>query len=244
MYRQENILKRHGVDLPRANLANWIIKAGELLTPIINLLNDQLLAGPLIHMDETPVQVSDEPDKPPQSKSYMWIRVGGTPEKQVRLFDYAPTRSGQIPVSLLQDYSGFLLTDGYEGYNAVVKQNQITPLACWAHVRRKFDEALKAQPQKTGKAQMALSLIQKLYAIEKAIYHLKKNSFNADKKPGPFSTKSKTGCLSPLSKCYPNRMSVKRFTTCTNYGLNSPFTQKAAKPKSTTTQLRMLSVRL
>ena len=76
LYRQESVLKRQGIELPRNTLASWMIKAGELIQPIYNLLEERLLAYPVIHCDETPLQVLMEPDKPPTSKSYMWVRVG------------------------------------------------------------------------------------------------------------------------------------------------------------------------
>ena len=73
LYRQETILRRIGVDIPRATLANWMIKAGTLIQPLINLLLDQMLDYDIIQMDETPVQVLKEPDKRAQSKSYIWL---------------------------------------------------------------------------------------------------------------------------------------------------------------------------
>jgi transposase len=171
LYRQETIIKRYGIELPRATLANWMIKTSDLLTPLINLMREHLLSGPLIHMDETPVQVLKEPDKPARSKSYMWVQVGGQADKAVRLFDYHASRSSQIPIKLLDGYQGLLMTDGYEGYKTLARHSAMTQLTCWAHARRKFMDAQKAQKNKTGKAQMALNFIQKLYAIEGQIKH-------------------------------------------------------------------------
>ena len=87
------------------------------------------------------------------------------------LFDYEPTRSQEVPVKLLDEYAGYLQIDGYIGYNKICAQNEIVPLACMAHVRRKFDQALKAQGEhkhrKESLAQQALQRIQLLYNIEK-----------------------------------------------------------------------------
>lgn len=170
LHRQEIILQRIGVDIPRATLANWMIKAGTLLQPLMNLLREHLLAYGLIQMDETTVQVLNEKNKPAQSKSYLWLQRGGPPDKPVMLFDYDPSRSQRVPQRLLEGFSGALQTDGYEGYNAVVQQNNLTHLGCFAHARRKFTEAINAQgkKKKAGQAQYALKLIQKLYKIEKA----------------------------------------------------------------------------
>lgn len=173
LYRQGNILGRAGIDIPRSTLANWMIKAGGLVQPLINLFRDHLLDYGIVQMDETTVQVLKEPNKPATSKSYMWVQRGGPPDKQVLLFDYDASRSGSVPIVLLADYKGYLQTDGYSGYLAVAADPDIIHLGCWAHVRRKFDEAVKAIGKgakgKAGQAGRALALIRKLYAIEKIL---------------------------------------------------------------------------
>jgi transposase len=168
LYRQEQILRRIGVDLPRATLANWMIQAGQLIQPLINLMRDRLLAGDLVQMDETTVQVLKEPGKRAQSKSYLWVQRGGPPDHPLVLYDYDPSRSQRVPERLLEGFTGYLQTDGYEGYNAVAARAGIVHLGCWAHARRKFNEAVKAQgKQRAGRAWRGLSLIQKLYRIER-----------------------------------------------------------------------------
>lgn len=171
LYRQETILKRIGVDLPRATLANWMVCAGQLIQPLINLLRDRLLAYDILQMDETTVQVLKEAGKTAQSKSYLWTQRGGPPDKPVILFDYDPSRSGAVPLRLLEGFQGTLQTDGYDGYNAAVSAGQLTHAGCWAHARRKFSEAVKAQGKnkKGGTAHHGLALIQKLYKVEKAV---------------------------------------------------------------------------
>jgi len=170
LYRQEKILQRIGVDIPRSTLSNWMIKVGELTQPAINLLRDQLLSYDIMHMDETTVQVLNEDGKKAQSKSYLWVQRGGPPDRPVVLFDYDPGRGASVPMRLLEGYEGYLQTDGYAGYNDVVAKNKLLHLGCMAHVRRKFMDALKAQGKKkknTSLAQQGLTLIQKLYRIEK-----------------------------------------------------------------------------
>lgn len=170
LYRQEQILQRIGVDLPRATLANWMIQAGILVQPLINLLRDRLLAYDIIQMDETTVQVLKEPNKTAQSKSYLWLQRGGPPDQPVLLYDYDPGRGAGVPKRLLEGFAGTLQTDGYDGYNAVVAVNHLTHLGCFAHARRKFDEAIKAQGRqpRPGLSHQGLALIQKLYGVEKA----------------------------------------------------------------------------
>jgi len=169
LYRQETILQRIGIELPRATLANWMIQAGSLIQPVINLLRDRLLDYDILQMDETIVQVLNEKGKAAQSKSYLWLQRGGPPDRPVVLYDYDPGRGAGVPKHLLAGYMGYLQTDGYDGYNAVVAVNALIHVGCMAHARRKFSEAVKAQGKnkKKGKAHQGLALIQKLYRVEK-----------------------------------------------------------------------------
>ena len=169
LYRQETILRRIGVDIPRATLANWMIHTGILIQPLINLMRDQMLDYDIIQMDETPVQVLKEPDKRAQSKSYIWLQRGGPPNNPVVLYDYDPGRGAGVPKRLLEGFKGYLQTDGYDGYNAVVAANDLVHVGCMAHARRRFSDAVKAQGRnkKRGKAHRGLTLINKLYRIER-----------------------------------------------------------------------------
>ncbi len=177
LYRQETILQRIGVELPRATLANWMIQAGTLIQPVINLLRDRLLDYDILQMDETTVQVLNEQGKAAQSKSYLWLQRGGPPNQPVVLYDYDPGRGAGVPKRLLTGFTGYLQTDGYDGYNAVVAANGLTHVGCMAHARRKFSEAVKAQGKnkKRGKAHRGLVLIQKLYRVEKQARRLDPN---------------------------------------------------------------------
>ena len=166
--RFEGVLGRHGMPVPRQTLARWVIGASRLLQPLHNLLRDALFDGAVIHIDETVVQVLKEPDKKPTSNSYMWVQTGGPPDKPVVLYDYDPTRSGEVPVRLLAGYRGYLMTDGYDGYNPLIRTGGIEHLACWAHVRRRFVDAARVQPKgRRGRADEAVTLIGKLYDIER-----------------------------------------------------------------------------
>ena len=166
--RFERVLERHGAVVPRQTLARWVIGCAGVLQPLHNLMRDILLDGSLIHMDETVVQVLKEPDKSPTSNSYMWVQTGGPADKPVVLYDYDPSRSASVPAALLEGFKGYLMTDGYDGYNAVARTDGIERLACWAHVRRRFVEASRVQPKgKRGRADEAVHLIGKLYRIER-----------------------------------------------------------------------------
>ncbi len=182
LYRQESILQRSGIDLSRATLASWMVKFGEGVQPLINLMRESLTAGDFLQMDETRYQVLKEAGKAAQSQSYLWVQRGEPVEGHpLVLYDYDPTRSGAVPKRLLQDFRGYLQTDGYEGYTAVVEANGLTHVGCWAHARRKFDEAVKGQGRgalrkkakerstKQSKALQGLDRIRKLYRIEKKL---------------------------------------------------------------------------
>lgn len=107
----------------------------------------------------------NEPDKTAQSKSYMWVMATTQASIPMVLYHYSASRSGDTPKTLLPDFSGALMVDGYE---AVCNSHQLIRLGCWTHARRKFIDAQRQQPKgKTGKADVALGFIQKLYRIEK-----------------------------------------------------------------------------
>jgi transposase len=178
LYRQQVIFDRLGCELPRATLCNWMLDCGQIIQPLINLLNDRLLAQPLIHLDETVVQVLNEDGKPAQSQSYMWVRAAGPPDQEIILFEYDPSRSKAVPPRLLPEYHGAILVDGYEGYDHVCQTQSLTRLGCWAHARRKFVEAQRAAGKHTSaKAEYALKLIGKLYQLEKIL-----NEVDADER--------------------------------------------------------------
>ncbi|MBQ0721756.1 MAG: IS66 family transposase [Gammaproteobacteria bacterium] len=169
LYRQSTIFKRSGIALERSNLSNWMIKVGALVQPLINCLADAIRSQAVVHMDETTVQVLNEPGKTAQSKSYMWL-MAGFGKTPATVFHYRDTRSGSVPLALLDNSVAAVMLDGYEGYQKACVDYQITRLGCWAHARRKFVDAQKLQAKgKTGKPDQAIAFIQKLYRIERAI---------------------------------------------------------------------------
>ena len=172
-YRQEKQFSRIGVALPRATMANWTIQTAKRCQPLIDGLIQEIRSGPLIGMDETTVQVLNEPGRSNTSKSYMWVFRGGDPDKPALIYQYHPTRSGEVPKNLVNGYQGYIQTDGYKAYNFLDQTEGIVHIACWAHARRKFHEVIKARkptkkgkPQKPGSAEKAMSFIGKLYQVE------------------------------------------------------------------------------
>ena len=174
LYRLETILARSGFDISRATMAAWMIRLGQLIVPLMNLMDEIQCGYDVLQMDETTVQVLKEDGRAAQSKSRMWVRRGGPPDKPIVLFNYETTRSGAVAWRLLEDFRGYLQSDGYSGYIAVGLRDGMVHIACLAHARRKFDEALKARKRsgkgavgKGGLAAEGLALIQKIYRIEK-----------------------------------------------------------------------------
>ena len=165
-YRQEKRFERIGFHIPRQDMSNWTMAVGKRIQPLIDLFRDRIRAGPVVQMDETPVQVLAEPGRENTKKSSMWLARGGPPEAPVCLYHYTPTRSAEYPRSLLGDYAGYLQADGYNAYQTLAAENDdLTLVACWAHARRKFFEAGKGS-KKAGAAHEAVAKIRKLYQVE------------------------------------------------------------------------------
>jgi len=179
LYRQEKIFGRLGVDVSRATLASWMVKMGDLVEPLMERVRDEIRKNSFVQCDETPFQVLKEPGKRAQSQSYLWVLRGGDPAHPLIYYEYDPSRSSEVPKRLLRGFEGFLQTDGYEGYTALGHEPGVVHVGCWAHARRKFDEALRGQGRskkkgskktaKHSKARQALSQIQSLYAIERGL---------------------------------------------------------------------------
>lgn len=168
LYRLSGILGRYGIEMPRQTLSESVLKVAESVAPLIDHMTQQLMSHSLLHMDETRVQVLNEPGKTPQSNSYMWVQRGGPPDKPIVRYHYDPGRSTATAERLLDGFAGALMTDGYKPYREVARGKGLTHLCCWAHSRRKFMDAQKAQPKgRTGKADMAINYIGKLYGAER-----------------------------------------------------------------------------
>lgn len=141
LYRIEQDLDRLGAKVSRATLANWIIKNTEaFFTPMYEYFHRKLLARSFAMADETPVQVLHEPERRAQTKSYMWLfRSGEDGDVPIIIYKYSETRAGGTAVDFLNGFQGYLMCDGYSGYNKVKTAKR---LACWAHIRRYLIDAI------------------------------------------------------------------------------------------------------
>jgi len=172
LYRQEQEWQRRDVLLSRQTMANWLIRsAKDWLEPIINELKRRLLLGEVAHADETTFQVLKEPGKRPQSKSYLWCyRTSGDTDEPIVLAQYRPDRKTYNPAVFLQGYTGYLHADGYDAYHKL--PSGIVVVGCWAHVRRKWDEALKIvkpEDREGCAAMIGKRYCDKLFAVEREI---------------------------------------------------------------------------
>ncbi len=178
LYRQSVLLGRFGgTDLSRSTLSATVVRVGQAVQPVINLMRDHLLDAPVVHGDETELQVLKEAGRKAQTKSYMWVQMSegscadgtGPP---IRLFAYAPGRSTALAQPLYAGLrgGGALMTDGYEPYNAIAQTHGLVHLGCWAHARRYFNDALQALPKdRRGPDQLSarfIDLIGQLYRVE------------------------------------------------------------------------------
>ena len=171
LYRQEKDWEQTGIGLSRATMANWIIRSSEdHLMPVVEHLRKELMKRDIIHCDETPVQVLKEEGKKPQTKSYMWLyRTGNDGKSPIILYDYQPSRNGDHAATYLKDFQGYVHSDGYSGYN---KLTGIIRIGCWAHLRRKFVEAIPAKKSPDDpltSAEIGRQYCDKLFAIEDSL---------------------------------------------------------------------------
>ena len=174
LYRQEKDWEQLGIALSRATMANWVIRCSEdYLIPVTEHLRKELLLRDIVHCDETPIQVLKEEGKKPQTKSYMWLyRTGNDDKSPVILYDYQPSRNGDHAVTFLKNFKGYVHSDGYSGYN---KLSDIIRCGCWAHLRRKFVEAIpgkKAKDSPLTNSEIGRDYCNQLFKIEEALKDL------------------------------------------------------------------------
>ncbi len=160
LHRQSLMYRREGVDLDKSTMCEWVDRGADLLRPIIEEIRRQVLTGVLVHADETPVLYLI-PGQGGSVRGYLWAYAGLRGEV---FYDFSPTRAQQWPSAVLAGYQGYLLVDGYAGYNEVLAQPGVTYAGCWAHVRRKFREAMKTDPRY---AAAAVAAIQAMYVTER-----------------------------------------------------------------------------
>ncbi len=162
LYRQSQIFGRYDVEISRSTMDGWLKKIHLLLDPVYDVMKKQTLSSEYLQMDETRIKVLKDSNTTKKKGAHLGWFWPFTDGKQV-LFEYDPGRNKEVPSEILSEFTGTLQTDGFASYNKVVKDNNITRVGCWAHVRRKFFDALEHDKR----AQVFLTEIGKLYAVEK-----------------------------------------------------------------------------
>ena len=162
LYRLENIFDRQGVDIARSTMCAWMLAAGELVKPLIDLMNARVKQSKVIHTDETRVPVQDQQKKGQCRKGRIWTYIGDELYPYI-VYDYTPDRTRTGPQKFLADYKGYLQADAYGGYDGIYHKGQVSEVACWAHARRKFFDAKETDGRR---ATQMLEMIRQLYAIE------------------------------------------------------------------------------
>jgi len=169
LHRQEGILKRHGVELSRKTLCDWVIKSAFVLEPLVEAMAARVLQSKVIHTDDTPVRVQDPDKKRATRKARLWPYVGDR-DNPFTIFDYTSGRGREGPETFLREFIGteekprYLQCDAFPGYNGLfAKDRHVLEVACWAHARRKYDEAKTSDPVR---AHEALLRIKEFYHVE------------------------------------------------------------------------------
>ena len=175
LYRLEQEFNRQGLKLSRQTMANWILQASDTwLRPVYDALHRKLCRETVLHGDETTLQVLKEPGRTSTSKSYMWVyRTSGCAEYPIVLYEYQPSRKAEHAQAFLKDFSGWLHADGYQGYHKLPENIRV--VGCWAHARRKFDEALQTLPKEKRQESLAATgecYCTRLFQLEQTLVDL------------------------------------------------------------------------
>lgn len=160
-YRQEDVLARHGVEIPRQTLCRWLRETADLLAPLYERMACLVRLSEVIHTDDTTVPVLD-PTLPHTRTGRFWIYAGDA-DHPYFVYDFTPSRKRDGPATFLADYTGYLQADAFAGYDGIYASQDVTQVLCWAHARRKFFEARTVQPTESA---CALAFLARLYAVE------------------------------------------------------------------------------
>jgi transposase len=162
LHRQQQRFSRDGINIPYSTITDWVSGTCTLITPLYEALKKRVLQSPYLHADETPIKVLDKDKKGSTHRGFYWVYHNSLDD--LVFFDYQQGRGREGPQHILESYTGYLQTDGYQVYNIIEDKTDATLLHCWAHARRKFHESLQSDPER---ATHALALIGKLYDVER-----------------------------------------------------------------------------
>lgn len=161
-YRQRQIFKRQDYEVSDSTLGGWFNQTADLLEPLYQMLEKELLKSDYIQADESPIGVQDSHKKGTLHTGYQWVYRA--PVKRLALFRYHKSRSRMAAEEILENFSGILQTDGYQVYQNLQTKGEIALVGCMAHARRYFEKALDNDKKR---AEHALVIFQQLYAMER-----------------------------------------------------------------------------
>lgn len=163
--RLEGIFKRDGAPISRSTMCDWMIAISLRLEPLYLLMKDRVKRSKIIWTDDTPVKMQDREDERNMRNARVWVYIGDE-TNDFTVFDFTESRKRDGPVNFLGNFSGYIQADAFSGYDCIYASGSVTEVACWAHTRRKFFEALQTNGAACNEA---LAMIQELYALEKKI---------------------------------------------------------------------------
>jgi transposase len=162
LYRLEDIFSRQGVEISRSTMCAWMLAAGQLIKPLVELITTRVKQSRVIHTDDTRVPVQDRTTKGKCKSGRIWTYIGDGHHPYI-VYNYTPDRTRAGPQRFLADYKGYLQADAYGGYDGVYHKGEVIEVACWAHARRKFFDAKETDGRR---AAAMLEMVQQLYAVE------------------------------------------------------------------------------
>jgi hypothetical protein len=159
LYRQDEIFEREGVTIPRATQISWLMQLYESIKPLEKTFRRAIFESDVVFTDDTPIPLQVKGNGK-LKKARLWVYVRGETDPPLTAYDFSIDRSKKRPLDYFEDYRGYVHADAYSGYDALFRKEGIIEVGCWAHARRKFDEAASSRPKE---ATDILARIARLY---------------------------------------------------------------------------------
>jgi len=159
LYRQDGIFEREGVTIPRATQSSWLMQVYESIQPLEETMRRAIFESDVLFTDDTPIPLQVKGNGK-LKKARLWVYVRGGTGPPLVTYDFSIDRSKRRPLDYLNDYKGYAHADAYSGYDELFRKEEIIEVGCWAHARRKFDEAATSRPKE---ATDVLARIARLY---------------------------------------------------------------------------------
>lgn len=161
LYRQSCIFARYGAEIAESTMGDWVKDSAGMLHPVVMAMKASVLESHVVQSDDTGITVLDPKHSNGSKRGFLWAYVGDRDEV---VFDFTDGRGREGPKLFLGSFRSLLQVDAYAGYDAVLKQNGIVDVGCWAHARRRFFKALDSEKENAG---IAISLLRRLYEVER-----------------------------------------------------------------------------